>query len=74
MFLKVLEVPRNFFQEVSWWGAGVKPLPDKSKFKDPWGLKSPRPHRRGDFSSFRLRSSIRYWHLTARQMAGGRLP
>jgi hypothetical protein len=32
MFLKVLEVPRNFFQEVSWWGAGVKPLPDKPQF------------------------------------------
>jgi len=26
MLFKVLEVPRNFFQEVSWWGAGVKPL------------------------------------------------
>jgi hypothetical protein len=25
-FFKVLEVPRNFFQEVSWWGAGATPL------------------------------------------------
>jgi hypothetical protein len=26
LLLKVLEDPRNFFQEVPWWGAGAKPL------------------------------------------------
>jgi len=26
LFLKVFEIPKNFFQKVLWWGAGVKPL------------------------------------------------
>ena len=30
---KVFEIPKNFFQKVLWWGAGVKPLPDKPKFE-----------------------------------------
>jgi hypothetical protein len=30
--LKVFGVPRTFFQKGSWWGAGVKPLPDKPQF------------------------------------------
>ena len=33
MFLKVFEIPKNFFKKVLWWGAGVKPLPDKPKFE-----------------------------------------
>jgi hypothetical protein len=35
-FLKVFEIPKDFFQKVLWWGAGAKPrrvLPDKSKFE-----------------------------------------
>jgi hypothetical protein len=31
--LKVFEIPKNFFQKVLWWGAGVKPLPCKPKFE-----------------------------------------
>ena len=32
MFLKVFEIPKNFFQKVLWWSAGVKPLPYKLQF------------------------------------------
>jgi hypothetical protein len=32
MFLKVFEIPKNFFQKVLWWGAGATPLPDKPQF------------------------------------------
>jgi hypothetical protein len=32
MFFKVFEIPKNFFQKVLWWGAGVKPLPYKLQF------------------------------------------
>ena len=31
-FLKVFEIPKNFFQKVLWWGAGATPLPDKLQF------------------------------------------
>ena len=30
---KVFEIPKNFFQKVLWWGAGVKPLPYKPQFE-----------------------------------------
>ena len=33
MFLKVLGSPETLFQKGFWWGAGVKPLPDKPKFE-----------------------------------------
>ena len=33
MFFKVFEIPKNFFQKVLWWGAGVKPLPYKLQFE-----------------------------------------
>ena len=32
-FIKVFEIPKNFLQKVLWWGAGVKPLPYKPKFR-----------------------------------------
>jgi hypothetical protein len=34
MFFKVLGSPETLFQKGFWWGAGVKPLPDKSKFEN----------------------------------------
>ena len=38
MFFKVFGSPEPFLQKGFWWGAGVKPLLDKSKFENHFAL------------------------------------
>ena len=50
MFFKVFEIPKNFFQKVLWWGAGVKPLPYKTQFENISAMNFFPSPRRGDFA------------------------
>jgi hypothetical protein len=43
IYLRFLGIPKDLLQKVLWWGAGVKPLPDKPKFVNQSSTKKPAP-------------------------------